>query len=74
MRPGLEYTNSKAMMSSQMVGRSNSVPGTSSVLQRQLIGDTETDPDMFLTCVCVLHSCNVHCVLNESSLGFRRLC
>ncbi|XP_011600912.2 nuclear receptor coactivator 3 [Takifugu rubripes] len=29
MRPGLEYTNNKAMMSGPMVGRSNSVPGGS---------------------------------------------
>lgn len=37
MRPGLEYNSSKAMMSGSMVGRSNSVPGTSSMLQQQLM-------------------------------------
>lgn len=37
MRPGLEYGSSKAMMSGPMVGRSSSVPGTSSMLQQQLM-------------------------------------
>lgn len=37
MRPGMEYNNSKGMMSGPMVGRSNSVPGTRSMLQQQLM-------------------------------------
>lgn len=39
MRPGLEYnnSNSKAMMSGPMVGRSTSVPGISSTLQPRLM-------------------------------------
>lgn len=37
MRPGLEYSNSKAMMSGAMVGRSSSVAGTSSMLQQRLM-------------------------------------
>ncbi|KAG8002542.1 Nuclear receptor coactivator 3 [Nibea albiflora] len=37
MRPGMEYNNSKGMMSGPMVSRSNSVPGTRSMLQQQLM-------------------------------------
>lgn len=37
MRPGLEYNSSKGMMSGPMVSRSNSIPGTSSMLQQQLM-------------------------------------
>ncbi|XP_041801884.1 nuclear receptor coactivator 3-like [Chelmon rostratus] len=37
MRPGMEYNNSKSMMSGPMVSRSNSVPGTRSMLQQQLM-------------------------------------
>lgn len=43
-RPGMDY-NSKGMMGGPMVGRSNSVPGTRSMLQQQLM-------DMG-TCLCV---------------------
>lgn len=37
MRQGMEYGNSKGMMSGPMVGRSNSVPGSRSMLQQQLM-------------------------------------
>lgn len=37
MRPGMDYSNSKGMMSGPMVSRSNSVPGTRSMLQQQLM-------------------------------------
>lgn len=37
MRPGMEYNNSKGMMSGPMVSRSNSAPGTRSMLQQQLM-------------------------------------
>lgn len=37
MRPGMEYNNGKGMMSGPMVSRSNSVPGTRSMLQQQLM-------------------------------------
>lgn len=37
MRPGMEYSNSRGMMSGPMIGRSNSVPGTRSMLQQQLM-------------------------------------
>lgn len=37
MRPGMEYNNSKGMMSGPMVSRSNSTPGTRSMLQQQLM-------------------------------------
>lgn len=37
MRPGMEYNNGKAMMSGPMVSRSNSVPGSRSMLQQQLM-------------------------------------
>ncbi|RVE70769.1 hypothetical protein OJAV_G00067880 [Oryzias javanicus] len=37
MRPGMEYNSSKSMMSGPMVSRSNSVPGSRSMLQQQLM-------------------------------------
>ena len=37
MRPGMEYNNGKGMMAGPMVSRSNSVPGTRSMLQQQLM-------------------------------------
>lgn len=37
MRPGMEYNNAKGMMGGPMVSRSNSVPGTRSMLQQQLM-------------------------------------
>ncbi|XP_044068486.1 nuclear receptor coactivator 3-like isoform X2 [Siniperca chuatsi] len=37
MRPGMEYNNGKGMMSGPIVSRSNSVPGTRSMLQQQLM-------------------------------------
>lgn len=37
MRPGMEYSNSKGMMSGPMVSRSNSVSGARSMLQQQLM-------------------------------------
>lgn len=73
MRPGLEYNNSKAMMPGAMVGRSNSVPGTSSTLQQLVqVGtcltllpgcgrDTETDPDP--TPCSIRHVCVCVCFM-----------
>ncbi|KAM9785369.1 nuclear receptor coactivator 3-like [Neosynchiropus ocellatus] len=37
MRPGMEYNGGKGMMSGAMVSRSNSVPGSRSMLQQQLM-------------------------------------
>lgn len=37
MRPGMEYSNSKGMMSGPMVSRSNSAPASRSMLQQQLM-------------------------------------
>lgn len=37
MRPGMEYNNGKGIMAGPMVSRSNSVPGTRSMLQQQLM-------------------------------------
>lgn len=37
MRQGMDYNNSKAMMGGPMAGRSNSLPGTRSMLQQQLM-------------------------------------
>lgn len=37
MRPGMEYNNSKGMMSGPMVSRSSSAPGSRSMLQQQLM-------------------------------------
>ncbi|XP_028265291.1 nuclear receptor coactivator 3-like isoform X2 [Parambassis ranga] len=37
IRPGMDYHNGKNMMSGPMVNRSNSVPGTRSMLQQQLM-------------------------------------
>lgn len=37
MRPGMEYNSGKSMMPGPMVGRSNSVPGSRSMLQQQLM-------------------------------------
>lgn len=37
MRPAMEYNSSKNMMSGPMVNRSNSVPGSRSMLQQQLM-------------------------------------
>ncbi|KAJ4934720.1 hypothetical protein JOQ06_007504 [Pogonophryne albipinna] len=45
MRPGMEYSNSRGMMSGPMIGRSNSVPGTRSMLQQQLM-DMGSSADM----------------------------
>lgn len=48
MRPNMEYNNGKSMMSGPMVGRSNSVPGSRSMLQQQLMdmGESEGVRDM----------------------------
>lgn len=48
MRPNMEYNNGKGMMSGPMVGRSNSVPGSRSMLQQQLMdmGESEGVWDM----------------------------
>lgn len=37
MRPGMEYNNNKGMMAGPMVSRSNSVTGSRSMLQQQLM-------------------------------------
>ena len=37
IRPPMDYNNGKPMMGGPMVGRSNSVPGTRSMLQQQLM-------------------------------------
>lgn len=46
MRPGMEYNSSKSMMSGPMVSRSNSVPGSRSMLQQQLMemGTSQPSP------------------------------
>uniref|UniRef100_A0A3Q3RDG9 Nuclear receptor coactivator 3 n=1 Tax=Monopterus albus TaxID=43700 RepID=A0A3Q3RDG9_MONAL len=45
MRPGMEYNSGKSMMSGPMVNRSNSMPGTRSMLQQQLM-DMGSSADM----------------------------
>lgn len=37
MRPGMDYSSNKGMTSGPMVSRSNSIPGTRSMLQQQLM-------------------------------------
>lgn len=37
MRPGMDYNSNKGMTSGPMVSRSNSIPGTRSMLQQQLM-------------------------------------
>uniref|UniRef100_A0A3Q3NGZ6 Nuclear receptor coactivator 3 n=1 Tax=Mastacembelus armatus TaxID=205130 RepID=A0A3Q3NGZ6_9TELE len=46
MRPGMEYSSGKGMMSGPMVSRSNSVPGTRSMLQQQLMDMGSADMGM----------------------------
>lgn len=37
MRPGMDYNSNKGMTSGPMASRSNSIPGTRSMLQQQLM-------------------------------------
>lgn len=37
MRPGMDYSSNKGVTSGPMVSRSNSIPGTRSMLQQQLM-------------------------------------
>lgn len=55
MRPGVDYSSSKGMMSGPMASRSSSAPGTRSMLQQQLMEMGRSSAAAMLGSACSPH-------------------